>query len=138
MFAIKTNIPTLFDEFNTLNSLFDSRSTRQGDFRPAIDVYDSGEAYVITAELPGVDEKNIDIEYSDSVLTLKAERKTDNNDKNTYHRKEIMSGTFSRSMRFSTPIDATKIVASCKNGLLEIRLPKEEALKPRKIQVSVA
>jgi HSP20 family protein len=138
MFALKTNIPTLFDEFNTINSLFDSRSTRNGELRPSVDVTESGDRFVVKAELPGVDEKNISIEFSENVLSVAAERKIIEDQSNTWHRREIAGGKFSRSMKFSTPIDADKISASYKNGMLEISLPKEEALKPRKIELTVA
>ena len=138
MFAVKTSIPTLFDEFNTLNSLFDSRSTRNGELRPSVDVADSGDRFVITAELPGVEEKDIDIQFADHVLTISAERKLVEKGEHTWYRKEISGGKFSRSMKFSTAINVAGISASYKNGMLEISLPKDEALKPRKIEISAA
>jgi HSP20 family protein len=138
MFAVKTNIPTLFNEFNTFNNLFDSGDNHSGELRPSMDVTESGDHFVVTAELPGVDEKDISIEFADNVLSLSAERKIIENQSDTWHRREIAGGKFSRSMKFSTPIEADKISASYKNGMLEISLPKVEALKPRKIKLTVA
>ena len=138
MFAIKTSVPTLFDEFNTLNSLFDSRSQSAGELRPAADVYDAGDAFVVSAELPGVEEKDIDIQFANNVLSIRAERKVGERENRTWHRREISQGTFSRSMKFTIPVDSANISASYKNGVLEITLPKDESLKARKIEVSVA
>lgn len=136
MLALRTNqFPNFFDDFNNLNGFFDTRAAKQGDLRPAVDVYDAGEHFVVTAELPGVEEKEIDIEFAENVLTVKAERKIIEAESKTFHRREIAGGTFSRSLKFSTPVDPSKIEASYKNGLLEVKLPKDEALKPRKIKV---
>ena len=138
MFAVKTTVPTLFDDFNVFNGLFDSRIARSGELRPSADVCETSDNFIVSAELPGVDEKDIDIEFADNVLTIRAERKIQEKEGQTYHRREIAGGTFSRGMKFSTPVDSAKISASYKNGILEITLPKEESLKPRKIDVSVA
>ncbi|MBN2339971.1 MAG: Hsp20/alpha crystallin family protein [Deltaproteobacteria bacterium] len=139
MLALRTqSIPTLFDDFNTLNRFFDYRTATQGDLRPKVDVFDKGDVLVVQAELPGVNEKEIDIEFADSVLTIKAERKIIEEEGREYHRREIAGGTYTRAMKFSTPVDASKIEASYQNGVLEVRLPKDEALKPRKIAVAGA
>ena len=138
MLAVRrTGIPTFFEDFDRLNHLFDANAWSAGDLRPAVDVYDDADNYVVTAELPGIDKDKLDLEIEDNVLTITAERGKTDGERN-YHRKEISRGTYTRSMKFSTPVDATKVKASYKDGLLEITLPKEEKVKPKKIKIASA
>lgn len=136
MLAFRTNhIPTMLEEFG---NMFDTSAPQGGELRPSVDIFDEGERFIVVAELPGVEEKEIDIEFAQNVLSIKAERKFIKDKEGNYHRREITNGTYSRNMKFSTGVDATRIEASYKNGLLEISLPKEEKLKPRKIKIASA
>ncbi|HEY3743855.1 MAG TPA: Hsp20/alpha crystallin family protein [Bryobacteraceae bacterium] len=106
---------------------------------PAVDIRETENALVVKADLPEVDEKDIDIQIENGTLTLKGERKfeKDETGKGGYHRIERSYGTFARSFTLSDTIDAEKVAAEFKNGVLTITLPKKEAAKPRTIKVAV-
>ena len=104
------------------------------------DVAETDEAVKITADLPGLTEKEIDITLADGVLTIKGERKTEQetDDKDTrYHRVERSYGAFERAMSLPSDVDEGKITADFQNGVLELVLPKkpEAKKKAKKIQV---
>ncbi len=105
-------------------------------WRPAVDIKEEEDRFVIYADLPGVDPKNIEITMEQGVLTLKGERSEETKEEREgYKRVERVSGSFYR--RFSLPdiADAERIEAKGKNGVLEITLPKQEKAQPRKITV---
>ena len=93
---------------------------------------------MIKAEIPGVDKKDINIEVKDGILHLSGERKEEKEVKEeNYHRKERFHGTFRRSFTLPAHINAEKVKAKFKDGLLKITLPKTEEAKPKKINVDV-
>jgi len=103
---------------------------------PAVDIKEEVNQFIIEADIPGVEPKDIEISMEGGVLSLKGERRLDSReDGKDYHRVERSRGVFYR--RFSLPdtADAEKIAASGKNGVLQIRIPKKEVAKPRKITV---
>lgn len=103
---------------------------------PAVDIKEEADRFLITADLPGVDPKEIEITMDNGVLTIKGERQSELRDeKEGYKRVERVSGAFYR--RFSLPdtADAERIEAKGKDGVLEITLPKHEKVLPRKIEV---
>jgi len=105
-------------------------------WRPAVDIKEEDDCFVIYADLPGVDPKDIEITMDKGVLTLKGERSEEKKEEHEgYKRVERVSGSFYR--RFSLPdtADAERIEAKGKNGVLEITLPKHEKVQPRKITV---
>lgn len=107
------------------------------------DVAETDDAVKITADLPGLTEKEIDVSLADGVLTIKGERKNEEEteDKKThYHRVERSYGAFERAMSLPTDVDEAKIDAKFKNGVLEITLPKktEAKKKAKKIQVKAS
>ena len=105
-------------------------------WRPAVDIKEDTDRFVITADLPGVDPKDIEITMENGVLSIKGERNAEVRDeKEGYKRVERVSGTFYR--RFSLPdsADAERIEANGKNGVLEVVLPKHDKVQPRKIEV---
>lgn len=111
-----------------------------GSFSPKIDVSEDENQLSVTAELAGLDEKNIDVSLKDSVLTIKGEKKAEREEKDedkSYHRVERSFGSFQRSIRLPEEIEADKIKASFKNGLLKISIPKNETVKEpvKKIEV---
>lgn len=138
----------LFDRFREeLNNLGVSDMLRESGesdnsnivtshWRPAVDIREENNRFVIIADLPGVDPKDIEITMEQGVLTLKGERASDKEESHEgYKRVERVRGTFYR--RFSLPdtADAERIEAHGKNGVLEIVLPKHEKVQPRKISV---
>lgn len=107
------------------------------DWVPAVDIKEEPERFVIHADIPGVDPKDIEVHMENGVLSIKGERETESREEREgYKRVERSRGTFYR--RFSLPdtADAEKINAQSKNGVLEITIPKHEKLQPRRISVA--
>jgi HSP20 family protein len=103
----------------------------------ALDVAEENDDYVIKASVPGVRPEDIDITIADNVLTIKGESKADEEIKEeNYHLRERRFGSFSRSISLPATIDAEKVEANCENGVLTLRLPKSEAVKPKRINVN--
>jgi len=103
---------------------------------PAVDIKEEADRFLITADLPGVDPKDIEITMDNGVLAIKGERQSEaREEKEGYKRVERVSGSFYR--RFSLPdtADAERIEAKGKDGVLEVILPKHEKVQPRKIEV---
>jgi len=105
---------------------------------PAVDVVESEKAYQITADVPGMDEKNIEVKVADGVMTIKGEKQEEKEEKRKdYHLQERSFGSFQRSFQLPETVDPDKIEASFKKGVLTVTLPKKpEAQKPaKKIEV---
>jgi len=140
---------TRFDPFRDLFRLqdevsraLDDRLVRSGEsvgWTPACDIYEDEEAITVRFELAGVDPKDVDVRYENGVLTVRGERKLDQADrKDRYHRVELAYGLFTRSFSLPSLVDAEKIRAESRNGLLTITLPRRAEAKPRPIQVKVS
>ena len=104
---------------------------------PAVDVYENDDhEFVLKAELPAVQREDIAITYDDGVLTLKGERKSEvETSRDTYHRVERQYGSFMRSFTLPATVDAARIQASYKDGVLTIRVPQREEAKPKQIEI---
>jgi HSP20 family protein len=140
-------LQTMQNEMNRLfNTFFDSPSGTGGNgantplrrWIPAMDVVETGDHFVLRADLPGMSENNVNIELEDNVLTISGERKSEHEQRNEgYYRVERASGSFSRSLTLPEGVDPEGIQASFENGVLEVRIPKPEQQKPRKVQISL-
>jgi HSP20 family protein len=109
----------------------------QAGWLPAVDVRESDDAFVFTAELPGIAKDGVEITVEDAVLTLKGERRfNDKDEKKNYRRIERAYGSFSRSFTLPSAVDAERIEASFADGLLTVTVPKAELAKARKITIS--
>jgi HSP20 family protein len=105
---------------------------------PAMDLVESGDEFVLRADLPGLSESDVNIELEDNVLTISGERKSESEDrKEGYYRVERAYGSFSRSLTLPEGVDAETVKASFDKGVLEVRIPKPEQRKPRKVAISV-
>jgi HSP20 family protein len=105
---------------------------------PAVDVLEKDGDLILRAELPGLEEKDIDLKLEGNVLTLKGERKLENREnRDNYQRIESFYGTFSRSFTLPESADRDKISADYKNGILTVKVPQRPEVRPREIQVSV-
>jgi len=102
---------------------------------PAMNVWTDEDSTVITAELPGVNLDDLDISVEDDVLTLRGQRQPAEMEGATYHRRERRHGTFVRTFRLPFRVDADRVDATFKNGVLNVSLPRAEEDKPRKISV---
>lgn len=149
--GLRNEIDRLFDDFGGSlwrpfrRSLFGTEpafrlETKLGAM-PAVDVVESEKAYELTAELPGMDEKNIDVTVVNGSLTIKGEKQEEKEEKKKdYYLHERSFGTFERSFGIPESVDADKIEANFKKGVLTVTLPKKpEAQKPAKtIEVKAA
>ena len=133
------DITSLRDEMNRLFSRTLGETAGGPAWSPAIDVIEQADAIVVKAELPGMKPEDIDIEVDDNVLTIKGERRFEEKvEDGRYYRLERSYGQFSRSLGLPQGVRADEISASFENGVLEVRVPKAEEVKPRKITVSSA
>jgi HSP20 family protein len=108
------------------------------EWRPVANISETASEYLIKAELPEVEKKDIDVSVHEGVITIRGERRLENrtNDEK-HHRIESFYGSFARSFTLPADVDDTKIQAESKDGVLTVRLPKTEARKPRPIEVQV-
>ncbi len=138
-----TTLPTLQDRINRLfDDAFPTRTAGGEDelslldWRPSVDTYEEGDNIVIKAELPGVKKEDVSIDVKNNVLTLKGERKHEENiDEQNYYRRESAYGKFQRSFTLPDAVDPNKIEASYKDGVLKVTVPKTEESKTRKIEI---
>ncbi len=134
MVGLSDRLNRMFEEMSGFN--VDNEIT--GSWAPAVDVYESENAIEIKADLPGMTEKDIDVTVENNTLTIKGERKFENEEKReTYHRVERQYGSFYRSFKLPNTVDVTKINANFRNGILELALPKKEETRPKKIAINV-
>jgi HSP20 family protein len=135
---------TIQSEMNRLfNTFFESPGT-QGNgsptlrrWLPAMDLVETGEEFVLRADLPGLSEGDVNIELEDNVLTISGQRKAEHEEgKEGYYRVERASGSFSRSLTLPEGVDPEKVNAHFDRGVLEVRIPKPEQRKPRKVTIS--
>jgi HSP20 family protein len=129
---------------NHVNRLFDTTlrtwpgdTTGTTDWVPAADIYENENELVVNLDLPGVDVKMVDVSVENNILTIRGERQFDEKQaRENFHRVERFCGAFARSFTLSMQVDAEKIRAAYKNGVLSITLPKAEAAKPKRIQIA--
>jgi HSP20 family protein len=106
---------------------------------PPVDIYENENNIVLKAELPGVDPKDVEVRVEDSTLYLKGERKFEKETKEeNYHRVERSYGSFARSFSLPNSINADKVKAEYKDGLLTLTLPKREEAKPKTIKIDIS
>jgi HSP20 family protein len=134
------------NEMNRLfNTFFDSPAAaggREGQtlqrWIPPMDLVETGDEFVLRADLPGLAEGDVNIELENNVLTLSGERKAEHEESQEgYYRVERSWGAFSRSLTLPDGVDPDAVHAHFERGVLEVRIPKPEARKPRKVAISV-
>jgi len=115
--SLRREVDRLFEDFQL--------GSWRSPFGPAVDIVEKEKAYEITAELPGMDESNIDVKFSDGTLTIKGEKRDEKEEKKKdYYLSERRYGSFQRSFGVPDGVDADKIEANFKNGVLTVTLPK--------------
>ena len=114
-------------------------SASQRSWVPAVDVFERQDHLVIRAEAPGLKREDMDVHIENGVLTLQGERKRDSevNEENAF-RMERTYGTFTRSFTLPRTVDASRVSAAYKDGVLEVTVPKVETAKPKKIEINAA
>ncbi|MEA2128449.1 MAG: hypothetical protein QOJ85_1340 [Solirubrobacteraceae bacterium] len=137
-------LDTLQGEMNRLfSSFFDTPTPGNGTtvrrWIPAMDLVETDDHFVLKADLPGIDESDVNIVFENNVLTVSGERRTEHEaKKDGYYRLERTMGSFSRSLTLPEGIDADAVNAKFDNGVLEVRIPKPAEAKPRRIQIGLA
>jgi len=108
------------------------------EWAPSLDMSESKDNFVVKAEVPGIDAKDIDISLTGDVLTIRGEKKQEKEEREEdYHLVERSYGSFSRSVRLPAEVESNKIKASYKNGILNITLPKSEKVKAKEVKIKV-
>ncbi len=120
------------------NDLFPTYAEEPAPYSPAVDIEETEKEFVLKADLPGFDEKELEVTVHDGVLSLTGKREDNREEKvgNTT-RRERRFGTFTRRFRLGDEVSAEGIVAGYKNGVLTVTLPKREEAQPRQIPVTV-
>jgi HSP20 family protein len=149
---LRREVDRLFDDFTAgpwrlpaRHSVFDVEPFWRGDFSwgkvPAVDITDTDKGYEITAELPGMDEKNIEVKFSEGTLTIKGEKKDEKDEKEEkrkdYYLSERHYGSFQRSFSVPDGVDADKVEASFKSGVLTVTLPKTPEAQKKEKQIEI-
>jgi HSP20 family protein len=122
---------------NEMNRLFADFGAATTQEFPPLNLWVGENSVVVTAEIPGVAGDDLDITVHEDVLTLKGKReaKTEGGENVVWHRREIPSGSFTRTVQLPFRVDSDRVQARCNNGVLEIELHRPEADRPRKIQI---
>ncbi len=133
--SLQENVNRLFQESMT-------RSPHEGPavktWAPPVDVISDEDKIVVKAEIPGMKKEDIEIGLTGDTLTIKGERKfEDEEKKECYVRSERAYGKFERSFTIGVPIEASEVKASYKDGVLEVTIPKAEEIRPKKVEVAV-
>jgi HSP20 family protein len=107
-----------------------------GSWAPAVDILEKGDDLVIRAEIPGVDKDDIDINVENNTLSIRGERKREEEcDEDRAYKKERVFGSFVRTFRLPRTVDSSRISAKYTNGVLELQLPKADEAKARRIEI---
>lgn len=115
---------------------FEKQEISTKTWAPRVDIFDTKDAFIIKAELPGIDKNDIKVDVDGRVLTLRGERKIENEEKeNAYYRKEMFYGAFERAFTLPEAVDPALIKAEYKDGVLHLEVPKPEERKPKQIEV---
>jgi len=136
---------TIQNEMNRLfNTFFDqpaptSRGGASGRrWMPAMDLLETGDHYLLRADLPGLSDDDVNLQLQDNVLTISGERRPEHDeDEEGYYRLERAFGSFARSLTLPDGVDPDGVQAHFDRGVLEIRIPKPEQRKPRQVQITL-
>ena len=137
------NLQSFQDEMNRMfNQFFQGGTGEEAGWgvrtwAPPVDIYETDDALILKAELPGVSKDDVSIEIHQNTLILRGQRKHEAEVKEeNYHRVERAYGSFQRSFMLPTLVDQEHVQATYKDGVLELRLPKSEAAKPKRIAIT--
>jgi HSP20 family protein len=133
MAGVKSEMDRLFDRFAELRW---NELPALGDWAPSMDVSETKESLVCKVEVPGMEQKDIQISLQENLLTIKGEKRQEKEEKDEhFHRIERSYGAFTRSLRLPVAVDAGKVTATVKSGVLTVTLPKTPAAKGTTIPV---
>ena len=136
---IQTEMNRLFNAFDTFVGRPATGAIGERMWLPAVDVHETKDDLVLSFDIPGVTEKDVQLTITGDLLTLKGERRFEREaPKDNYHRVERLYGRFERSVQLPTTVQTDKVKASYRDGVLEVKLPKAEEIKPREIKIDLA
>lgn len=136
LLGLQEKLCRLFDEQSA--RVRGDRETMHSQWSPAVDIYETSDAYVLVAEVPGVPQKEVHLEITDDLLVLRGERPSAMAEAtHSYHRVERPHGVFQRVFRLPLLVDPKGVHASCREGVLRVVLPKKDAEQPRSVSVEV-
>ena len=137
--SLRNQFDNAFDNFFSDFSLeWPKDSKVETAFKPRVNVAEDDECYHVEAELPGVKKGDIEVEYSNNLLTIKAQRKEEKEKKSkNYHRIESFYGTFQRSVDIPNAVEENNITAEFKDGMLKMELPKSKGKQPKKNKIDI-
>jgi len=132
---IQQEVNRLFDNFFGRPAMM---QTGERLWQPLADMYETKDDLFVTFEVPGVREKDVNVSITGDLLTVRGERKWDKEQKDeSYHRLERVYGKFERSVALPVPVQADKVKATYRDGVLEIKLPKADEIKPKEIKIDI-
>lgn len=121
-----------FGRFNFLDEQMNS-----GTWAPAVDVAEETDKILVRVEVPGMKQEDLKVNYEDGLLSVSGERQFERNESRNYHRIERTYGSFVRTFSLPRSVDAGRIAATYRDGILEIEIPKLEEAKPKQIAINV-
>ncbi len=134
--SLHRDISRVFDDFFSISPT----SMFEFDWSPTVDVVENEGGFIVKAEIPGIDEKDLQVTLENNILTIAGEKKEERNEKDRDSRwvvSERKFGSFRRSISLPEGIRSDKIKAAFRNGVLRVEIPREESAKPRKITIDV-
>jgi HSP20 family protein len=135
MITLREKMNRMFEDVFT-GRTEEGKDLTASTWAPSVDIFETEKELVLTAEVPGIDEKDIEIKIEENTLSLKGERKFEKETKEeNYHRIERSYGSFYRAFTLPNSIDPEKIRATHENGVLKITMPKRDELQPRKVKI---
>jgi HSP20 family protein len=132
--TLQSRVNSLFRDFNEGDS-----PLTNANFVPAVDIYEDAEKVVLKLEVPGIEEKDLDVRVENNTLTVKGERKFDKEEKEeNFHRIERRYGSFYRAFTLPSTISSENVHAEYKAGVLKLELKKKAEAQPKQIKVNIA
>jgi len=133
-FDVQKTLDEMDRLFGAVGQPLGLRSVPRGTF-PAVNVYEQGDAAVLTAEVPGLDAKDLELTVLGDSVTLRGERKEEAGEGERYYRRERPTGAFERTLTLPAPINPDSVEAEYRNGILRVRMEKAEQAKVKKVAI---
>jgi HSP20 family protein len=134
MMSMRESMDRLFEDFFSRRP----RSAAPLVWQPAVEIFETESEVVVKAELPGIDPKNVSVTMTAEGLTIKGEAKAEHEDKGrNYYRRELRYGAFARTIPLPTEVKSDETKATFRHGILEVKVPKAERLRPKAVKVEV-
>lgn len=136
--TLRRSMDRMLDELLTRRPGRDGRDLAALDWEPAVEMFETDQHVVVRAEMPNIDPKKVDVTVTDGVLTLRGEtRHEEEHTGRNYFRRELRTGAFTRTLSLPTEVKSAEAKATYKDGVLEVKLPKSERVRPTSVQVQV-